>query len=110
MFLEEAISNYQNSKSALAASMIEDMQGNIAMQLIHCWLLDAGQPIESMHSNMRIKSLTSPQCLSVIQIPNQNLLMSKNGTGHHRLLDFPTFIQNVKANLDISVIIEPAPI
>ena len=80
------------------------------MQLIHCWLLDAGQPIENMENNMKIKGLSSPQCLSVIQIPNQNLLMSKNGTGHHRLLDFPTFIQNVKTNLGLSVTIEPAPI
>ena len=110
IFLEEAISNYQNSKSVLSASLIEDMQGNIAMQLIHCWLLDAGQPIESMHSNMRIRSLTSSQCLSVIQIPGHNLLISKNGTGHHRLIDFPTFVQNVKINLDLSVVVEPTSI
>ena len=79
------------------------------MQLIHCWLLDAGQPIENMESNSQIKSFSSPQCLSVIQIPNQTLLLAKNGTGHHRLLDFPTFTQNVKTNLGLSVTIKPAP-
>ena len=48
LFLEEAISNYQSSKSALTSALQEDMSGNIAMQLIHCWLLDAGQPIENI--------------------------------------------------------------
>ena len=109
LFLEEAISNYQSSKSALASALQEDMSGNIAMQLIHCWLLDAGQPIENMKSNLQIKSFSSPQCLSVIQIPNQTLLLAKNATGHHRLVDFPTFTQNVKTNLGLSVTIQPAP-
>ena len=109
LFLEEAISNYQSSKSALTSALQEDMSGNIAMQLIHCWLLDAGQPIENMDSNSQIKSFSSPQCLSVIQIPNQTLLLAKNGTGHHRLVDFPTFTQNVKTNLGLSVTIQPAP-
>ena len=85
------------------------MSGNIAMKLIFCWLLDAGQPIENMGSNSQIKSFSSPQCLSVVQIPNQTLLLAKNSTGHHRLVDFPTFSQNVKTNLDLSVTMQPAP-
>ena len=84
------------------------MAGNIAMKLISCWLLDAGQPIENMGTIAQIKSLSSPQCLSVVQIPNQSLILAKNSTGHHRLIDFQTFSQNVKTNLDLSITMQPA--
>ena len=107
-FLEGAITNYESSKSELTTAFQEDMSGNIAMKLILCWLLDAGQPIENMGSNAQIKSFSSPQCLSVVQIPNQTLLLAKNSTGHHRLVDFPTFVQNVKTNLDLSITMQPA--
>ena len=57
------------------------------MQLFSCWILDAGQSIEGMIN--KIKGLQTPQCLSVTQIPGFDLLLAKNATGHHRLLDFP---------------------
>jgi hypothetical protein len=44
--------------------------------------------------------------LSVTQIPGFDLLLAKNVTGHHRLLDFPTFKQNVLSNLGPTMTIE----
>ena len=80
------------------------MSGNIVMQLFSCWILDAGQSIEGMIN--KIKGLQTPQCLSVTQIPGFDLLLAKNATGHHRLLDFPTLKQNVLSNLGLTMTIE----
>ena len=74
------------------------------MQLFSCWIFDAGQSIEGMIN--KIKSFQTPQCLSVTQIPGFDLLLAKNATGHHRLLDFPTFKQNVLSNLGLTMTIE----
>ena len=52
---ECAILEYENSKASLSEAFVEDMSGNIVMQLFSCWILDAGQSIEGMIN--KIKSL-----------------------------------------------------
>ena len=98
--------NYQNSKTHLTEALVEDMAGNVAMTIFLCWILDAGQSIESMLNHAKITSLQTSQCLSVTQIPGHDLILAKNATGHTRLLDFPTFKQNVLSNLGLSITIE----
>ena len=63
----------------------------------------AGKSIESMAPKTRISSFTTPQCLSSIQVPGHNLIMSRNSTGHIRLVDYKTFKENVETNLGLTI-------
>ena len=63
-----------------------------------------------MAPHSTISGFSTPQCLSSVQVPGHNLIMSHNSTGHTRLVNFKTFSENIEVNLGLQIAISNTPV